>query len=544
MRLAAITLAVLAMACLACSRGGASSATGTPAAAATTAASPVPTASISIPDPTERDRVRDALAGLPPGVEVSDRPLAGGKTYVVRAWAAVTGQRQDVLELRLDDLRRVLSGEIVDWSRLGGSALPIAVEVPAEDAEAIARLLLPGGLGAAVARKPLAEVLADADGTPGTLALVPVEDLKPGILALIVEGHDPYRDPASSSPLRVERWVRAPDEATADEVARRLRWDALSRFNPASILATGDYIPARCSWASALAAGGPQLIFSAEMRDLLRAADLTVVPLEVGLMTSNQPTPCTSTTTLQGYYKAIEPLYGAGVDVVTRASNHALDCWAGCSGIQVKQETDEVLAQAGIPSAGLGNDSAEARTALVVERDGIKFAILAYDDIAPWYHAAPGGAGTAGLDLATLGDDVRAAKARAGHVLVAIHAGIEYQTDPTERQREAARIAAEAGASLVIGNHPHWVQATEQIGDTFAVYALGNFVFDQTWSVPTQQGMLLEASFTRERMLGYRLRPQAILDRYRPTLVSPAGEGAPILRRVWEASDRLSGRRP
>jgi poly-gamma-glutamate synthesis protein (capsule biosynthesis protein) len=371
-----------------------------------------------------------------------------------------------------------------------------------------------------------------------------VQRLRTGLLALIVDGHDPYRDPAITAPLRVERWIKAPNEAIAKQVADLLGWDAsLADFNPAGVLATGDYIPARCAWSSAEAAGGALAIFDAPgMRDLLRAADLTVVPLEVGLMTSNPPTPCVSTTVLQGAASAVDALADAGVDIVTRASNHSLDCWGACSGILVMQETDAVLQQAGIPSAGLGIDAAEARAATVVERDGIRFGVLAYDDIAPWYHAEPGSAGTAGLDLTTLADDVRAAKQAADHVLVAIHAGVEYQAEPTERQREAARIAIEAGASLVIGNHPHWVQATEQVGDGFVVYALGNFVFDQPWSVPTQQGMLLEAGFTRERMIGYRLRPHIIRDRFQPTLLDPAGEGAEILNRVWAASDLIAGR--
>jgi hypothetical protein len=64
-------------------------------------------------------------------------------------------------------------------------------------------------------------------------------------------------------------------------------------------------------------------------------------------------------------------------------------------------------------------------------------------------------------------------------------------------------------------------------------------VFDQPWSVETTQGMLLEVGFTKQRVLGYRLRPEVIRDRYQPALVDLAGEGAPILQRVWEASDQL-----
>ncbi|MEZ4553607.1 MAG: CapA family protein [Dehalococcoidia bacterium] len=553
MKLPLLAIAALLATVIACSKNGASSPTPTSEATATIEATSTAPASasttdgITLRDPAERERVRAALAGLT-AIEVSDEPLSGGTAYTVQTWAAVAGQRSDVLELTLDELRRILGGEITDWSTLGGSPLPLTVELPTADAGMIASALnvtLPPN----VARKPLAEVLADVASKPGVLALVPVSDLRLGILALVIDGHDPYRDPAAQSPLRAERWLRASDAAaTTTEAARRLDWDAAPP-NPAGLLATGDYIPARCAWSSAVADGGPLRIFDAPgMRDLLRAADLTVVPLEVGLMTSSDPTPCVATTVLQGPASAVDALADAGVDVLTRASNHALDCYGGCSGVLVKQETDSVLEAAGIPSVGVGNGSEETSTALVIERDGVRFALLAYDDIAPWYHSTPGGVGTGGLDLNTLAADVRAAKARADHVLVAIHAGIEYQAEPTEHQRDAARTAIEAGATLVIGNHPHWVQATERLtsasgAEGFVVYALGNFVFDQPWSTETQQGMLLEAGFTRDRLIGVRLRPHMIRDRYRPTLLDPATEGASILDRVWVATDGLLGNR-
>lgn len=553
MRVVLLVVAVLVG--VACSSGGGAASApggaevGTPAATGAAAASASAEAGggVTLRDAGERERVRAALAGLG-GVEVSDQPLTAGRAYVVQSWAVVTDQRRDVLEVSVDELRRVLRGEVTDWSALGGSARALTVELPAGDAEAVARALEVGALPASVVRKPLPEVIADVTSKRGVLALVPASELRMGMLALVVDGHDPYRDPADRSPLRLERWLRAPDDATAAEAVRRLGWSAAA-FNPVGLLATGDYIPARCAWSSALAAGGPLHIFDAPgMRDLLRKADLTVVPLEVGLMTSHQATPCERTTVLQGPASAVDALVDAGVDVVTRASNHALDCYGACSGVLVKQETDAVLERAGIASQGTGNSSADTSTALVVEREGVRFAVLAYDDIAPWYHATAGGVGTGGLDLDTLAADVRAAKARADHVIVAIHAGIEYQAEPTDRQRDAALTAIEAGASLVIGNHPHWVQATERItskagAEGFVVYALGNFVFDQPWSTETQQGMILEAGFTRERIIGVRLRPHMIRDSYRPTLLDPATEGAPILERVWTATDGLTGPR-
>jgi poly-gamma-glutamate synthesis protein (capsule biosynthesis protein) len=111
---------------------------------------------------------------------------------------------------------------------------------------------------------------------------------------------------------------------------------------------------------------------------------------------------------------------------------------------------------------------------------------------------------------------------------------------PAPHQRQAAAVAFAAGASLIIGNHPHVVQALELIEGALVVYALGNFVFDQDWSLATQQGAVLEAGFGLGRLLGFRLRPIAIRELYRPEFVTPAGpEGSEILGRIWDASDLL-----
>ena len=101
----------------------------------------------------------------------------------------------------------------------------------------------------------------------------------------------------------------------------------------------------------------------------------------------------------------------------------------------------------------------------------------------------------------------------------------------------------------MIGSHPHWVQAVEHFDGALAAYSLGNFVFDQDWSVETTQGMVLELGFTLDRLIGYRIRPIVIRGDggeaywiYRPEFVDPAAEGRPILDRIWQAQDRLPER--
>lgn len=519
------------------------------------------TVALNLSRQDERDEIADAVAADPQlvivggsaeaEIVVSDQDLGSAWSLVFATWVAITDQRRDVLDLTLDQLRRVLAGEIDDWSQLGGSPLPLTLIVPIEEQEQLLRAF---DLFEGVQTMPLNEVAAHVAENPGALALVPAEAMRLGLLALTVDGHDPYRDPAAESPLRLERSVSISDRAAAAGfVASALVGDASpSMLDPVGVVVTGELIPARCTDA-ALAEGGDFGAMFDGTRELLLAADIAVVPLEVALTDLSPPTPCTPTFVLQGRAEAVDAIAEAGIDVMLIAGNHALDCWNRCPGGQALLDTLARFDRAGVAHAGGAANIAAARTATIVERDGGRFAFLAYDSIAPWYAATAGSPGTAPLDVTTLAEDIAAAAAIADHVIVGFGWGVEYTADPIAFQREAAAIAVAAGASLVIGTHPHWVQAVETFSDdgnaALVAYSLGNFVFDQSWSVPTTQGMVLEASFAGGELIGYRLRPVVIrgtgeLNRglFRPEFVDPAGEGAPILDRVWDASDRLPAR--
>ncbi len=512
---------------------------------------------LSISDAAERGELEAALAAAPDvvlvddardaDVEISDEQLLGGSLYVIETWVAVTDQRRDVLELSADDARRILALDVRDWSQLGGSPQPIELLVANEHAERLERAFDRAATEAE--RLPLADIPAAVAASPGAFALLPLEALRPGILALVVDGHDPYRDPSGESPLRLERWVRATNPVDEDRIAALAGFSpGVDAFDPAGVLATGELIPARCTDAVLESIGDFGAMFDGT-RDLLRGADLTVMPLEVTLTDLSPPTPCISTFVLQGRAEVVDAVAAAGIDVMITAGNHAMDCWGGCPRGEALLDTLARLDAAGIAHAGAGADIAAARSPAIVEVDGVRFAVLGYDSIAPYYAAGENSPGTAPLDLATLAEDIAAAAAQADHVIVGFGWGVEYTADPTALQREAAGVAVAAGASLVVGNHPHWVQAVEVIDGAVVVYALGNFVFDQSWSVPTTQGMVLEVGFTRDRLLGFRLRPIVIRGDpaarrglYRPDLVDPAREGAPIMRRVWDATDRLPAR--
>jgi poly-gamma-glutamate synthesis protein (capsule biosynthesis protein) len=123
-------------------------------------------------------------------------------------------------------------------------------------------------------------------------------------------------------------------------------------------------------------------------------------------------------------------------------------------------------------------------------------------------------------------------------VIVMPHWGVEYTSVPTERQQTIAAAALESGATMVIGNHPHWPQAVQTAPGKFVAYSLGNFVFDQDWSLETQQGLVLEAAFDGARLKGIELYPVHIYDEHQPDFAD-AEEAAQILERIWEASAQL-----
>ncbi len=384
------------------------------------------------------------------------------------------------------------------------------------------------------------EVMDIVAGDLTAIGLIPIESIDPRVRALTTPGgFDPYGSSWDRGVGNV-LWIVGPDRI---EVARALGWPTEPREDPVRLVATGELIPARCVTTQVWPLEDSYDAIFDGTRDLLRFAELTMSHWEPAVI-QGDPTPCTPTFNLSTAPGAAHAAVAAGIDVALVVGNHVGDCWPGCGYQDAVMETLRHLQAAGLTTVGAGEDIEAAREPAIVERDGVTFAFLGYDDIAfQHYGATATTPGTAHADLEGVADDVRAAKERADHVIVGFSWGVEYVTAPTQRQQEFARAAAEAGASLVVGNHPHWVQATEWIGDTFVAYGLGNFVFDQDWSVETTQGAILEAGFTRDRLLGVRLRPTAIRQQYAVELLDPTeGEGAAILQRIWTATDTLSSR--
>jgi poly-gamma-glutamate synthesis protein (capsule biosynthesis protein) len=266
------------------------------------------------------------------------------------------------------------------------------------------------------------------------------------------------------------------------------------------------------------------------VRELIKSADVAIANFE-------NPAPDTfryhtSGTTFSANPKLIAGLANAGIDWVGIANNHIRD--AGGNGIL---QTIANLKRYGIVSSGAGKNLAAARKPAILDVRGTKVAFLAYDTIAKTYAATAARAGSAQLTAAAVKADVAAArKAGAQVVIVFPHWGTEYDATPFAGQRKLAAAAIDAGADLVIGNHAHWAGAVEVYKGKPIWYALGNFVFDQTWSIPTMEGITLELTFRGPTLVQARMRPHIILDKAQPNFLDPAGDGKVVLGQVYDAS--------
>jgi poly-gamma-glutamate capsule biosynthesis protein CapA/YwtB (metallophosphatase superfamily) len=237
----------------------------------------------------------------------------------------------------------------------------------------------------------------------------------------------------------------------------------------------------------------------------------------------------------------------AGFDVLTLATNHAKDCGLerGCKD-NAFYDTLANLKKAGITAIGAGRMLTEALTPAILTVEGVRFAFLGFSAVGADMWATDATPGTAPFKAELYLAAIRRARAQADVVIVLPHWGTEYSPELNWEQYNAAPRMVEAGATMIVGNHPHRVQGQEVFpGGAVAVYALGNFIFDQQWSDKTQytqEGLLLSATFSGAHLQGVELIPISISAQYQPRLAS-LEEGREILRQAAEALAPLPPRK-
>ncbi len=457
------------------------------------------------------------LTSTPAEVEVSGQvaPLAP----VPEGMALVTSPRLPLFGIGSEQLEGILRGQIVDWAEAGSPAR-LPVEVLAIEGQE------PAGTTPTATFPDYDALVAGFADHPGGVALVPLDQVNFRANVLSVDGVDPLRDGSDDGGGPILR-----------------------------IGVVGDIVPGRNVHAKMAFYGDFTHPFL-EVADTLASFDLTIANLE-GNLSATLPQPADiHSFSFVSDPAMIDGFKLAGIDAVSLANNHAhwnSEGW----GAQGLLDTMDALEAANLPFFGAGRTLDEARQPWVTEVKGLSVAVLGVDGVTanldyperdeemgvvgPDWGAGPDSPGTNPFAYDQVVADIAAAVEQYDIVIPYLHMGAEYRWIVPAWVQEIAHGAIDAGATMVVTNHPHIIQGMEVYGGKPIVYSVGNFIFDQMYSVDTRQGLILEITLRGSQVAGIRTRGVEIQDFHQPRLMTE-GEQAAIMDRFWRSTDRLAER--
>jgi poly-gamma-glutamate synthesis protein (capsule biosynthesis protein) len=205
-------------------------------------------------------------------------------------------------------------------------------------------------------------------------------------------------------------------------------------------------------------------------------------------------------------------------------------------------QTIDYLDAAGIKHTGAGKTLADALAPAVVDVRGIKFAFVGWDDIQGSAAATDTRPGVAPLTDDNVCNSIKAARKVADVVIAMPQWGWpEYHATMTKTQATQRAFFYQCGADGILGSGTHWASWASILpgpdGPQFAIGSHGNFLFDQSWSRQTMEGVIVEATFYGTRLVQFRLHPYVIVQGAQPNLLDPTTDGAYVLNQVWSVSD-------
>ena len=314
-----------------------------------------------------------------------------------------------------------------------------------------------------------------------------------------------------------------------------------------TMLGVGDCAPYRDDLSSSFA----------HVADLFRNADLTFGQLESVLSLQGTPSSCTRMP-CSSRPEVAKVMKDAGFDVVSWASNHALDY-----GREAFNETIDHLKEAGLYVTGAGKNEADARRYPVIDVKGTKVAVLGYCSILPqgfWaQEMRPGCNPARGItayvpvehdqpgtpcriysfphpdDLNHMIEDIQKARQEADIVIVSIHWGIHFKEAViADYQKYYAHFAIDNGADLVLGHHAHILKPIEIYKGKVIFYSLGNFAMEEVTNMLRDQATLHQDMLTSKN----HTEMTAISDAFKTTKRSFPMDSYLTMVAKWEVKNK------
>ena len=477
---------------------------------------------------TDRNIVREARASrrdliIGAGALAAGAALGVGRVPVAaqggslpQGTALVVSPRLPLWEITGAGATAILDGSASDWLRIG-SPLP----------QPIRRIGLDGVDSAGMATESTVAdyeaLVTELERSPGSVAIAPVEMLDSRVTALHVDGADPFLALASESEPVFHVGI------------------------------AGDMIPGRN--VNLHQRGYGDLAFAwRRVAPLLSRFDFTFGNFEC-VISDSIPFPEDTEPNALDFVMptaAIEGLHLSGFDAVSLANNHSVYNGSGW-GLDGYYETTANLRAAGMPFYGAGDDLAQARAPHVGEVAGKTIALIGIDGVTAnvdypgsWMVTSESGAtasspGTNPLVEAQILADIESLAGQYDIVIPFFHMGEQYRWMLSEWAIELSRRCVDAGARTVVTSHPHVTQGLEWYDTTPMFYGIGNFIYDQMFTVDTAQGHIVDLTFRGSEIVGFRLHPVMIEDFTQPRLLGP-NERAAFMDRIWRSNDFIRAR--
>jgi hypothetical protein len=309
----------------------------------------------------------------------------------------------------------------------------------------------------------------------------------PGVIAMLLAG---VLAAGCGSPGRTGDRAARSSHAQADPDAARPR--SQGHVVQFVVEASGDLLIHRPVWERALVLGGGHHYnfapLFARIKPYVRSANLALCHVE----TPMTPAPPASYPVFNTPPELATAIHQTGWRACSTASNHTLD--------QAQRGVDDTiraLNRAGVLHTGSYSSAKAQRKPLIMTVKGVRVALLAYTEFTngiplphPW-----------SVNLASapriLSDARRARRDGAQVVIVNLHWGDEYVSQPSRFQLSLARRLTRSPAiTAIVGQHVHVVQPIRFINGKAVVFGEGNLISNQTSPAATQGGMIVFLTIT------------------------------------------------
>lgn len=219
----------------------------------------------------------------------------------------------------------------------------------------------------------------------------------------------------------------------------------------------------------------------------------------------------------------------AGFNVMSIANNHAMQ-----HGPEAFTETKDRLVQKNIVPVGLACENGKVLPKIVELKD-MRICFLGYS-LRPEKYSLTALYARGGPD--EILQDICENKVKSDVVIVSLHWGDEFVDAPSPQQVNLAHSFVDAGATIVLGHHPHVLQGIEKYRNALIAYSLGNFVFD-FWQDKMKESIILQCEVSKEGLSSFNIVPVYINSLYQPTLLKGVKASA-LIKKVNSLSEIIS----